>query len=314
MKNIRLYQSFLTLIVALCFLLSPAQVRMASASRIVAVVNGAVVTDFDITQRQRLERLLSGGKNRLGNSATLNELIEDKLKLIEARDRKMTASDSEIDTALANMARNVKMSEKQLIGVFSRAGINKETVKDWLKVQLSWRTLINARFNAQVRVDESEILQALNQSKSSGKQVDSATQFDLTQITFVTRAKASKREISQRLEEAKRFRASFNSCKNDIASARKLRDVAVSHVGRRDSTDLHPDLVQRLRDTKINGLTPPTKVDNGYEMLAVCGKKDLGTQATLRNEAEAKLKDEQSKALSRKYIRELRTRAVIEKR
>ncbi|WP_180966815.1 peptidylprolyl isomerase [Cohaesibacter celericrescens] len=316
MKHNKLTETFLILSLTLCMLILPGQIDHARASSIVAIVNGAVITDFDIGQRQKLERLLSGGKKRLGRTSAINALIEDKLKLIEARNRKMSATDKQVDTALTNMARNVRMTEKRLVGIFKQAGINKETVKDWLKVQISWRALIDARFNAQVRVEEADIVKALRKdnAKDSKDSVKNSVEFDLIKVLFVTRAKASNRETSQRLTEAKRFRASFASCTKDVDTARRLKDVAVSRIGRRNSSDLHPEIAKTLRDTPLNKLTPPTKVDNGYEMLAVCGKKDLGKQATLRSEAETKLKDEQGKTLSRKYLLELRSNAIIEKR
>ncbi len=148
----RLKRSALILGLAIALML-PAAFTKAYASRIVAIVNGAVITDFDVSQRQRLERLLSGGKRRLGKSAALNSLIDDKLKLLEARDRNRLTTDAEADRALANMARNAKMTSKRMLGIFRQAGVNKETVRSWLKAQIAWRNLIRARFNAQVRVD-----------------------------------------------------------------------------------------------------------------------------------------------------------------
>ena len=314
MKHNRLTKTGFIVTLALCVTLLSGLENKALASRIVAIVNGAVITDLDIGQRQRLERLLSGGKKRLGRSAALNELIDDKLKLIEARDRKMTASDKEISAAMKNMASNVRMSEKRMLGVFRQAGISADTVKSWLKVQISWRGLVQARFNTQMRVEEADIARALLKKKDDTKKVEKTTRFDLTQVIFVTRKKASKREASQRLSEAKRFRGQFASCERDLASARRLKDVAVSRVGRRNSSDLPPDLAKRLNDTAINKLTAPVRVANGYEMLAVCGKEDLGTKATLRSEIETELRDERGKNLSRKYLRELQARAIIEKR
>ena len=315
MKQIPLTGLSLIISLALCLLFAPGQLNQARASKIVSVVNGAVITDFDVAQRQRLERLLSGGKKRLGKTAALNMLIEDKLKLIEARDRNMTASDKEIDAAFANMARNVRMNQKQMTGVFRQAGVNTQTVKDWLKVQISWRTLIRARYNAQIRVEEAEIEQALRGARGeTATTTENALRFDLTQVTFVTRSKASKKEVNQRLGEAKRFRSGFASCDRDLEAARRLKDVAVTRIGRRESTDLPPPLAKRLRETEVNKLTAPVKVGNGYEMIAVCEKKDLGAEQTLRSETEAKLKDERGKAMSRRYLGELRARAIIERR
>ncbi len=296
-------------------LLSLAGTGRGIASRITAIVNGAVITDFDISQRQRLERLLSGGKSRSGTTATLNSLIEEKIKLFEARARNMTASDQEIDNALENMARNAKLTKSKMFGIFKRAGINDETLKDWLRVQLSWKNLVNARFNTTTRVDEADIYRLLSkESESEKNKADDAIQFDITRVLFIARAKASSQEKNRRLSEAKRFRAAFKSCESDLASARRLKDVVVEHIGRKMTTDLHPALAKRLRETPINGLTTPVTVDDGYELIAICGKKDLGKQETLRNEIATKLKDEQTRRLARQYLSELKARAIIEKR
>lgn len=314
MTHIRLKSSALLLALAMTILCLPSVTPQANAGGIVAVVNGAVITDFDIGQRQKLERLLSGGKRSLSKASALNAMIEDKLKLIEARDRNRSPSDAEVDSAISNMASNAKMSSGRMIGIFKQAGVNEATLKEWLRAQLAWRTLIRARFNAQVRVEEAEIMQALNEKGDSQKGVESTIEFDLVSIVFVTPSHNSAAANNLRQRDAKRFQDTFQSCSTDIEKARRLTDVAVTRVGRRDSNALPPVLVKTLRDTPVNHLTAPRKTDTGYEMLAVCGKKDLGKEATLRDEIETKLKDERSQALSRKYLAELRARAVIEKR
>ncbi len=314
MTDIRLKTSALVLALAMTILVMPPLAPQANASGIVAVVNGAVITDYDITQRRKLERLLSGGRRNMSKSAALNAMIEEKLKLIEARDRDRLPSDSTVNNALGTMAKNAKITTKSMIGIFKRSGVSEAALKDWLKAQLAWRSLIRARFNAQIRVDEAEIMHALSAKDASKKDVKSTIQFELMSVVFVTPSNMSNAKRNLRLRDAKRFRSSFQACSTDIKKARRLTDVAVTRVGRRDSNSLPAVLVKTLRDTPVNRLTQPRKTDTGYEMLAVCGKKDLGKEVTLRDEIETKLKDERSKALSRKYLAELRSRAVIEKR
>jgi peptidyl-prolyl cis-trans isomerase SurA len=314
MKHVQLKKTLSILALAVFVLSMSAQIQRAVASTIKAVVNGAVITDFDIAQRQRLERLLSGGRRTLGSTAALNILIDDKLKLFEARTRNMTPSDGQIENAIQNMARNAKMDKKRLVSIFNQAGVNIETLKDWLKVQISWRDLVEARFNTQVHVDEAEIYQMLSDQAKKDGTVQDAIQFDLTRVLFITRAKASNAAKHQRLVEAKRFQSRFASCEKDLEAARNLTDVAVERIGRKSTTDLPEPLAKRLRDTEVNKLTPPIQVGDGYEMVAVCGKKDLGKQATLRTEVQTKIRDEKSKVMERKYISELRATAIIDKR
>lgn len=302
----------LTMLAFLTMAIAPEQSR--AASRIVAVVNGAVITDLDIVQRQKLERLLSGGKRRLGRSATLAILVDDKLKLFEARQRNMTASDGQISNALNNMARNVRLSRSNMIKVVNRAGVSKRTLESWMKVRLSWQRMVRARYNAEVRINDTEIVQALSKKQKDKSKVKTAYRYDLTSITFVTRKKASKAEVNRRLSEAKRFRTQFKNCKTDIEVARKLKDVAITRIGRRISTDLPPKFAKNLEDTQLNRLTEPSRGKDGFELLAVCGKKDLGKKEAMRSEAMTQLQDQRGNDLARKYLRDLRSRAVIEYR
>ena len=117
MKQEQLKKTLSILAIALFMLFASAPMQSAQASKIKAVVNGAVITDFDVAQRQRLVRLLSGGRRSIGTTAALNILIDDKLKLFEARRRNMTATDSEIDSAINNMALNSKMDKKRLFSI-----------------------------------------------------------------------------------------------------------------------------------------------------------------------------------------------------
>ena len=314
MKQDQLKKTLSFFTFALFVLIAWAHPNTAAASTIKAVVNGAVITDFDIAQRQRLDRLLSGGKKNISKTSALNELIDDKLKLFEARARKMTASDGQIEAALQNMATNAKLSKSRLISVLKQAGVNPETMKDWLKVQISWRDLVGARSNSQVRVNEAEIYKLLSDQSEKNDKVEDTIEFDLTRVVFVTRSKASSGERNQRLAEAKRFRASFASCDKDLQTARKLRDVAVERVGRKSTNELSPPLAKKLRDTPLNKLTDPLKVSEGFEMVAVCGKKDLGKQETMRMEIQSKLRNEKSDMLEKRYLSELRSSAVIDKR
>ncbi|WP_319529117.1 SurA N-terminal domain-containing protein [uncultured Cohaesibacter sp.] len=181
--------SFL-LMLPITLMLTATMVVPSSASRIVAVVNNAVITELDVTQRQKLETILSGGKVRIGKGSALNSLIDDKLKLFEARTRKMTASDKEVTEALDNMAKNARINRTRLVGFFRQGGVSEESLKEWLKTQLSWRSLIRARYNAQIRVDEAEIVNALSERKESEDKVENATEYEITSVIFVTRAKA----------------------------------------------------------------------------------------------------------------------------
>ena len=52
----------------------------------------------------------------------------------------------------------------------------------------------------------------------------------------------------------------------------------------------------------------------GHQLVAVCSKRDIKSNAAARTEIEQKLTFEQSKDLGKDYLKELRDKAIIEYR
>ena len=77
----------------------------AAQSAIKVTVNGEAITTNEINQRARFLRLVS--KDAAGPAVTrmaTEELIEEKLKLAEAKRLKITATDQQVDNAFASIA------------------------------------------------------------------------------------------------------------------------------------------------------------------------------------------------------------------
>ena len=106
-------------VLAVAFLLTTVPAR---AQQVLAVVNGTPITSYDVEQRTQLARI--SGTKVLGRKEILEELIDEKVKLLEAKRYAIEASNAEVESAYATMASRMGMKPDQLTKVLGQRGIN----------------------------------------------------------------------------------------------------------------------------------------------------------------------------------------------
>ena len=88
-----------------CIIAAIAAPTRALAQHVVLVVNGDVITDYDIEQRMKFDTLSSHKPSV--RQEVIEELIDDKLKVQIARRYKVEVPDSEIESSYADMAKRM---------------------------------------------------------------------------------------------------------------------------------------------------------------------------------------------------------------
>lgn len=282
---------------------------MAAQSTIKVVVNGDIITSYDIAQRAKLLPLF-GVKG--GQKAATEELIDETVKAQEARRRGIRVSDKQVDGVFASMGSERKLSPAQLSRELGRVGIAAETMKKWIKAQMTWRQLVQARVRQEGQIKTSDIMTAMLEKGNSEGLTE--TEFRLQQIIFVVPSGSSKSYVAQRRREAEGFRQRFPGCENSLAQAKTLKGVVVRDMGRRESSQLRGRQGQEIQDTEVGKTTRPRESDKGVELIAVCSKRDFQSDAAARAEIESELRSEQSKELADAYLKELRDKAIIQHR
>ena len=124
----------------------------------VAVVNGDPITGFDIEQRARLLRV-AGAEGEAENlqRAALDQLIEDRLKLQEARRRGIEPGDEMIAAGLESFAEARGTTAEALQGRLQRAGISALALRDLIAAEVAWIELVRSRFLSEARPSDVEL-------------------------------------------------------------------------------------------------------------------------------------------------------------
>jgi len=278
-------------------------------AQVVVVANGSPITELDIQQRHKL--MLTSSQTKPTRQDVINELIDDRLKIVKAKVYGLEVSDAEVDQAFENMAKRQRISVQQFSQAVERAGIMPSSIKARLRAELTWSQLVRGKFGSSLQVGESDIAKMLRDRKDS----ESATVgyvYTLYPITFVLGRGLSEVTIEAKRREAENLRSRFLTCNEGLPLARALRDVAVREPINRSSADLAPQLRELLSNIEIGRLTAPERTEQGLQMFALCAKKESAEDTPAKRELREQLYSKRFESEAKKYLDEIRKQAMIE--
>ena len=306
-----LFLASLALLVAAGTVSLPVMAPPAFASTIKYIVNDVPITTVDIQHRAAFLRL----QRRKGDAA--QEMIDQTLRLAEARRLGIRISDGQVNDAYARFASNNKMQLKQLDGVLSQSGVTKEHFKEYIRAQMAWNQAVGARYRAEQGGTGISEQDAVRRMLDSGGSKPTATEYMLQQVIFVVPAAERGAHMAKRKREADAMRARFNGCNTSREFAKGLIDVTVRDLGRVLAPQLPSDWADQIKKTKVGSATGVKETDRGVEFIGICSAREVSddkvAQMVFQNENAAG-KDGKADELEKKYLGELKQKARIVQR
>ncbi len=269
----------------------------AQAASAVVTVNGTPVTDVQLAQRLALHKI-EGKGNR---TAALNELINEVLQIQEAERLGYTVSEAEIDNAVLDVARQIKVSASNLSKILTDNGVPMSTLRARLKASLAWSRVTQQVVSARVNVSEADI------DAKAKAELTAANSFDyiLKEVLFIGG------NASARTGQANKYRKSFKGCDSAVELSLSYTDAAVRDIGRRHATQFPDALANELAKLNVGGITKPRLVEGGVSMLAVCAKETSQDTTYIANNIRQETGSAGMKAEADKYLAELKAKAQI---
>lgn len=279
----------------------------ARGQQVVVIVNGEPITALDIEQRAKLIQLSTNKAPT--RHEVLDELINEKLKVREARKWGLEIPSSEIETAYATMASRMRLTPEQLTEHLAKSGVNVATLKARIKADITWPQLVRGRYQSSLQIGDRDILTAIESRSGDTVGYD----YTLRPILFLVPAGSPETFVEARKREAEALRARFQGCERGLVFARALKDVAVRDQVIRSSADIPAPLRKVLEDVEVGRLTPPEVTKFGIEMFAICAKKESAADnSPLRRQARESIMAERYEQRSKQYLQELRRGAMLE--
>jgi len=282
----------------------PSAVR---AQQVVVIVNGEPITALDIEQRSKLIQLST--HKAPTRQEVLDELINEILKVREAKKWGLEIPSSEVDGAYATMASRMRLTPEQLTEHLAKSGVHTTTIKARIKADLTWPQLVRGRYQQSLQIGEKDILGAMESKSNDTVGYD----YTLRPILFFVPAGSRDVFVEGRKREAEALRGRFQDCESGLGFARALKDVAVREQVVRSSADIPEQLRKVLEGVEVGRLTPPEVTKFGIEMFAICAKKESAADnSPLRRQVRESIMAERYEKRSKQYLQELRRGAMLE--
>ncbi len=308
------------IVVTACVVAAMGAPSRALAQHVVLVVNGEVITDYDIEQRTKFHTLSEHKAPARQN--VIEELIDEKLKVQIGRRYKIELSDSDIDSNYADMAKRMHLTSDQLTQTLAQGGVDAKTLKARILADTTWQYIIRGKFQSSLQINEKSVLDKMETQKKNDGDMETQKKNDgdkvgydytLRPILFVV-PRGSTAAQEARRKDAEALRARFTNCDSGLPFARSLRDVAIREPITKNSSELAPALRQILDKTEVGHLTAPETTQQGVELFALCEKKETKDETPEKREVREKMFSEQFQAKAKNYLRELRRQAMIERK
>ncbi|MDI9232960.1 peptidylprolyl isomerase [Limnohabitans lacus] len=257
------------------------------ADFIVAVVNSEPITNQDV---QALKLRLSRDRRAAPdatpaelNRKALEQLINEKAQLQQARDAGIKIEDEAIDSAEMNVASNNQVTRDELRKNLSKEGLTVKTFRDQLRDQLMLSRVREREVEGRVRVSDQEVEQYLQeQIQAQGGQA--AIDLNLAMILIAVPESSTEAQIKALQEQAEDVARRARSGENFAELAKKFsqamdKGANGGEMGLRPS-ERYPDLfLNATRNVRVGATSAVVRSGAGFHILKVLDRRQ--GQATL---------------------------------
>ncbi len=244
----------------------------ALENKILFKVNNEIITSIDILNEIEYLKLINKNFNNLGQKKIFeiakNSLIKEKIKIIELSKYFETfdVEQKYYDLLMREMREKLGFqSMDKLIQYISSIGIDIDSIKKKIQIELLWNQLIVEKYSQDVRIDEQKIKKEILKNTFQ-------KEFLISEILFTLNK-------NQKLDDK------FNIIKKDISS-NDFSNAALIHSVSDSATNggklgwiklnsLNPKIKNELLKITVGDFTFPIVIPGGFLILKVEDERDV---------------------------------------
>ena len=163
-------KKLLFLLVLLIFNIFQVEAKQLTNNVLVSIDN-SIITELDVNKEINFLKFIN--KDQATNTSELlkkeiiNTLIDRKIKDIETNYYKIDVSEKEIENSLYNYLERIKISNETLNSFYNKNEIEKDYLKNVIKIDLKWAKLIRQMYESRLNVNLTEVNKQLEQEQKN---------------------------------------------------------------------------------------------------------------------------------------------------
>ncbi len=247
-----------------------------SSTGIAALVNGVIISNYDVDQRTALFLATSGVRPTADDllkirAQVLRSLEDELIEMQEANRRKIGVTKGEVDRALQSIAADNKTTLPQIMNTIGQAGVSPATFTQQVGAQLIWQRLVQARYGTDILIGDQDVDEAMDRLKQGADKA----QFLVSEIYIgVDRAedeviaRASADQFVQQIMQG----ASFQIVAGQFSQSPTATDGG--DIGWVTQGELAEELDLALAELKPGQITAPIRAEGGYHVLLLRDRRE----------------------------------------
>ena len=266
----------------------PQSQAAAQANRIVAVVNGEVVSRSDIIGRARLFALNAGIAvapevlDRLTPQVT-RLLIDERLRLQEVQRRRLPVTDAEVAEQINELEQRNNLPNGALRAQLRQVGIQPRVLYDQIRTQIGWGRLLRQQLGPNAMPADSEVQETIRNARARVGQPE----FLVSEIFIPIDDPRTEPETRRFVDEViRQLRAGtpFPVAATQFSQAQTA--LQGGDLGWVRKEDVDPEVAAVVERMPPGAISNAIKVPGGYQIVALRQRResgrDLATLLTMR--------------------------------
>ncbi|OBQ55711.1 peptidyl-prolyl cis-trans isomerase [Halodesulfovibrio spirochaetisodalis] len=305
---------FLIALAAIVMLAAPAHAEQL-INKIAAVVNGEIVTLYDLKQLAVPELKKAGvygskyadsPKVKSILSAVLEKVVEEKLFLQDAERRGITVEEAEIENELRKVAQQRGMTLDKAREQIEKEGLTVDSVKERIRASIIRQRLLGLMVGRKVVITKEEVERFYNEHKAEFA-ADGKVEVSLLVFGPDADAGSVRSELSA-------GRISFEEAVQEYSVGPGKEQGG--YLGELDVKDVSPQMMAAVGDMKSGSVSQVLALGSNKALIKLHSKTkgSLRSLEDVTQEIEAKLRAPRLEASFKEYADKLRNNAVVDVR
>lgn len=301
---------------AACAFALPASAEDTQGQSVLVTVNDIPITSLDVEQRVRLNASIGRvqGTPEEQRKRALQALVDDVVKLAEAKKYGATPTDKMIDGQIDKMAKGTNTDTNGLAAQLKAKGSSISALRKLVAAQIAFNRLLQGMYKVKVEVDPAEVDKKYNEFVNDPR-LQPVAVYEIMEIDMPvekTSDAMAQQLLAARAADAAQYRRAFKGCASARQAASGIYNVHISKPLQADGRKLPPELKTALDKAGTGGVIGPARSRDGIQLIAFCGKKNVAPEKPTRQQVEMMLTNKKFDVYEQRYMRELRPNAFIE--
>ena len=172
-----MYKKIIFFLILIEFTLFRVEAKQLTNNVIVSIDN-SIITELDVNKEINFLKFINNDQatnnSEILKKEIINALIDRKIKDIETTFYKIDVSEKEIENNLYNYLERIKISNENLNSFYMKNEIEKDYLKNVIKIDLKWSKLIRQMYESRININLTEVNKQLEQEQ---KGIDDNEQF-----------------------------------------------------------------------------------------------------------------------------------------